>query len=105
MHLYRYNLNGKLLNQVTKGNWLVNDIVGIDRSNKQIWITTTKKDPREKHAYLVNWTNGNIKTITKDDGVHNVTVNDLGNYAFDHYTNATTPRKIQILSKDRKSVV
>ncbi len=35
MHLYRYNTDGKLLNQVTKGDWLVNDIVGTHAVKKR----------------------------------------------------------------------
>lgn len=42
MHLYRYDLNGKLINQITKGNWIVNEIVGKNDKNKQLLITSTK---------------------------------------------------------------
>lgn len=102
MHLYRYDLNGKLINQITKGNWIVNEIVGKNDKNKQLLITSTKDGAMEKHLYAVNWTNGKMSKIDQDAGYHNFNVNDAGTYAIDVWSNESTPRKIDIISTDGK---
>ena len=102
MHLYRYDLSGKLLNQVTKGDWLVNEIVGINKKKNELLITTTKDGAMEKHLYTVNWKTGKMNRIDTDPGYHNFVVNDEGTYAIDNWTNQSTPRKVDVLSVDKK---
>ncbi len=92
MHLYRYNTDGKLLNQVTKGDWLVNDIAGVNASEKELIITGTKESPLEKHLYTVNWQNGKMKRLDNAPGIHVVDVNTNGTYIVDRYQNKDVAR-------------
>ena len=102
MHLYRYDLNGKLINPITKGDWLVNEIVGENKDKKQLLITATKDGAMEKHLYTVNWENGKMERIDTTPGYHFFMPNDAGTFVIDNWTNETTPRKIDILSTDKK---
>ncbi|MEO8934664.1 MAG: DPP IV N-terminal domain-containing protein [Xanthomarina sp.] len=102
MHLYRYDLSGKLLNQITKGNWLVNEISGKNEKTNQLLITATKDGAMEKHLYAVNWKNGKIERLDSDAGYHFPSVNSTGTYVLDSWTNETTPRKIDVYSTDKK---
>ncbi len=43
-HIYRYDKNGKLLNQVTKGEYVVQEIVKIDEENKLIYFVAGGKE-------------------------------------------------------------
>jgi dipeptidyl-peptidase-4 len=92
MHLYRYNTDGKLLNQVTRGEWLVNDIAGINAANKELIITAGKESPLEKHIYTVNWQSSKIKRLDDAPGVHIADVNTDGTYLVDGYQNKDVPR-------------
>lgn len=37
-HLYLYDINGKLVKQLTKGDWIVTDVLGFDASGKNCSI-------------------------------------------------------------------
>lgn len=102
MHLYRYDMNGKLINQITKGKWMVNEIIGKNDKKKQLLITATKDGAMEKHLYAVNWTNGKINRLDKTPGYHSVFANSEGTYILDYWTNESTPRKIDVYSTDTK---
>lgn len=102
MHLYRYSKEGKLLNKITQGDWLVNEIVGINAHENQLLITSTKDGAMEKHLYAVNWKNGKINRIDDAAGYHHFIVNSDGTYALDIWSNEETPRKIDVLSTDKK---
>lgn len=102
MHLYRYDFNGKLINQITKGNWIVNEIAGKNEKQKQLLITSTKDGAMEKHLYAVNWENGKMERIDTEKGYHNFNVNSTGTYAIDNWSSETTPRKIDVISTDKK---
>lgn len=42
-HLYQYDLSGKLIRQITSGNWEVADFYGIDEKNKRLFFTSTDR--------------------------------------------------------------
>jgi len=92
MHLYRYHTSGRLLNQVTSGSWLVNDIAGVCEAGKELIITGTKDSPLEKHIYRVNWTNGKISRLDDAPGIHIADVNTSGTYIVDRYQSGNVPR-------------
>jgi dipeptidyl-peptidase-4 len=102
MHLYRFDLNGKLINQITKGNWVVNEIVGKNENKKELLITTSKDGAMEKHLYTVNWESGKMERIDTTPGYHNFISNDAGTFVLDNWSNENTPRKIDVLSTDKK---
>jgi dipeptidyl-peptidase-4 len=101
MHLYRYNIQGKLLNQVTKGEWLVNDIAGVNANEKELIITATKESAMEKHIYAVNWQNGKINRLDDAPGIHVADVNTDGTYIIDRYQNKDIPRIAQVKATDK----
>src|SRR5690606_10494361 len=102
MHLYRFDLNGKLINQITKGNWIVNEIVGENEKKNELLITSTKDGAMEKHLYSVNWESGKMERIDTTPGYHNFISNDAGTFVLDNWSNENTPRKIDVLSTDKK---
>lgn len=102
MHLYRFDVNGKLINQITKGNWIVNEILAKNDKKKDLIITSTKDGAMEKHLYSVNWTNGKMNRLDSDAGYHNAMANDLGTFVLDNWSNETTPRKVDVFSTDGK---
>jgi dipeptidyl-peptidase-4 len=101
MHLYRYNTDGKLLNQITKGNWLVNDIAGVNADSKELIITATKESAMEKHIYSVNWTNGKMTRLDNAPGTHVVDVNTSGTYIVDRYQSENVPRVAVVKATDK----
>ncbi|MFV0211209.1 DPP IV N-terminal domain-containing protein [Empedobacter falsenii] len=102
MHLYRFNTDGKLLNQITKGDWIVTDLVGENAKKKELLVMTTKDSPKERQLYAVNWENGKLRKITTDAGTHNVSVSSNGEYIVDNWSNDNTPRKIDVIAANGK---
>ena len=102
MHLYRFNTEGKLINQITKGDWIVTDIVGENTKKKELLVMTTKDSAKERQLYAVNWENGKLRKITSDAGTHTVSVSTNGEFAIDNWSNETTPRKIDVVETTGK---
>lgn len=96
MHLYRYTIEGQLLNQVTKGDWLVNDILGLNKKQKQLFIASSKVSPLQQNVFSVNWETGEMKRLDAADGVHTALVNDAGTYFIDRLSADTIPNRIKV---------
>jgi dipeptidyl-peptidase 4 len=98
MHLYRFNTSGKLLNQVTKGEWVVNDIVGINQAKKTLFIIASKESPMDRNIYAVNWETGKLVRMDTEPGVHKAYVSTDGNYVMDRWSSETVTRKIDVFA-------
>ncbi len=98
-HLYLYDTEGNLIRQVTDGKWVVLSLNGFDKSGRNVFIYSTKDSPLERHYYRVNLENGKMDNLTKEPGVHSVLANSSSDYFIDSYTNATTPRILNLVDK------
>ncbi|MDQ0066143.1 S9 family peptidase [Chryseobacterium lathyri] len=97
-HLFHYSLEKGLVAQITKGDWLVTDILGFNEKKKEIYFTSTKETPLEKHLYKINWTNFKIQRMDDASGVHTGILSSDGTYLYDTYSNAGTPRSVNIIN-------
>jgi dipeptidyl-peptidase 4 len=97
-HLFHYSLEKGLVAQITKGDWLVNDILGFNDKKKEIYFTSTKETPLEKHLYRINWTNYKMQRMDNADGVHTGILSSDGNYLYDSYSNSETPRIVNVIN-------
>ncbi len=98
-HLYLYDTEGKLIRQLTDGKWVVLNLQGFDRTGQNLFITSTKETPTERHFYKVNIETGKMERLTKEPGMHSVLQSSNSDYFIDSYTNISTPRQINLLDK------
>lgn len=97
-HIYRYDYEGILKNQITKGNWEVSYLHAVDYSNNRIYYTSTEQSPLERHLYSVNFNGKNKHKHTKDSGRHSINMADNGRYYIDRYSNTETPVQVELWS-------
>src|SRR5690606_2991352 len=76
-HLYLYDLKKGLVSQITKGNWVVKDLLHIDPAGKFLIVSGTlpidPEDPKgalETHVYSVEIAAGKSKRLTQETGTH-----------------------------------
>lgn len=53
-HVYRYDYNGKMLGQVTKGDWDVMTVESVDPQTRLLYYTSTEASGLERHLYKIN---------------------------------------------------
>lgn len=101
-HLYHYNTDGEMLQQLTKGQWVVTGTHGFTDDSKTFYYTSTAISPLENHLYKVSLKNGKSTQITSETGTHELTISNDGNYILDEYTSRQTPRIVNILDSKGK---
>ena len=104
-HLYLYNTDGKLIKQLTKGEWLVQNILGFNARKKEVIIASTEVSPLQSNLYKVNINTGKRTPLDNSKGVHNGILSASGNYIIDRYSTPDTPRKIEITNTQNKKSV
>jgi dipeptidyl-peptidase-4 len=103
-HLYLYNGDGKLIKQLTKGNWDVIEVKGFDEKGENLFFVSTQISPISKNLFALNLKSGNSKAVTSTDEVHNTQVSSSGDYVIDVFSSPVNPRTINVVdSKTGKS--
>ena len=103
-HLFHYNIDSGLVAQLTKGNWLVTDILGFNEKKKEIFYVSTQDSPLERHLYKVDWTNYKTQRLDQGAGMHTGILSKDGNHLYDSYSNANTPRSLNIINTNNLKV-
>ena len=103
-HLFHYNIDRGLVAQLTKGDWLVTDILGFNEKKKEIFYTSTQVSPMERHLYKVDWTSFKTQRLDQGAGMHAGILSKDGNHLYDTYSNATTPRSVNLINTNTSKV-
>ncbi len=102
MHLYLYSLRRGLLEQVTKGDWEVTQVVGCD--GKRVWYLSTETSPLRRNLYSIRLDGKEKHRLTQEEGYYTVTPSRGMRYFITTYSSATCPNRTDILDAAGKLV-
>lgn len=107
-HLYLYDNTGKLIKQLTKGPWIVTEIVGFDTKEENLYFISNMNEVLGRHLSVVNIKSGKITQITKVPGTHSGVLSKDGAFWID-FVNSTeilnTVTLIQTKSGKRNPII
>ena len=95
-HLYLFDSKGRELRQLTRGEWIVMDIVGFNTKNKSIIISSNECSPIQCNTWEVNIASGKRTLLDNGEGWHTPSLSGSGRYIADNYQTPTIPRNIEI---------
>ena len=90
--------------QLTKGNWLVQGILGFNEAKKEIIYSSTEVSPLQTNIYKVNVKNGTKTTLNDTEGVHRAQISASGTYLIDNYSTPTEARIIDVYNTTGKGL-
>ncbi|MCB9246399.1 MAG: DPP IV N-terminal domain-containing protein [Flavobacteriales bacterium] len=99
-HLYLYDTSGKQLKQLTKGNWVVTDLIGLDEQDENLFVITTTESPLDRDLFCVNMKNGKSRKISRDPGTHSIIASPNMVHFLDRFSNTVTPTEVRIIDKN-----
>jgi dipeptidyl-peptidase-4 len=93
-HLYRYAKDGRLLAQLTRGDWEVTSVACVDESAGEVFFTATERGPLERHLYRVGLDGSGMRQLTQAAGTHAVSMPAGCAYYLDTHSSLTAlPRR------------
>ncbi|NPD83355.1 S9 family peptidase [Lentimicrobium sp. L6] len=106
MHMYIYKTNGQPLEEValTQGEWMVNEFLGFDESGKNVFFSSTKESPIQKHIYSVNIKSKKVKKLTKEHGTHNAVFSPNMQFFIDSYSSTDVAKVYTLRNTKGKEV-
>jgi dipeptidyl-peptidase-4 len=103
-HLYQYDLDGKMLRQLTDGDWIVNQLETVDEKNGQIYFSGRKDTPLEAHLYQLTLADGGIKRLTEAGSSHAVVVAKDGSGFLDTFSSVSQLPEVQLKNREGKTI-
>ena len=90
-HIYLYDAEGKLMNQVTKGPWEVTKYYGYDQNEDLIYYQSTENGSINRDVYSVGSNGGNKRRLTTKIGQNAADFSSDFTYFINTYSSATNP--------------
>ncbi|MDR2125349.1 MAG: S9 family peptidase [Prevotellaceae bacterium] len=100
MHLYRYSIDGKLINQITKGNWEITEFIGYSEKQKTVYYISCESSPLQRELYSINLDGSNKKRLSLQLGSNSATFSKGFKYYINFFSDASTPLVITIHTAD-----
>ncbi len=97
-HIYRYDYAGRLLGQVTKGDWTVTRVEGIDVKNRTVYYTLTQPSPLERQLWSIRFDGTGQQRITTPPGRHSIDMGPNARFYIDSWSSTTQPRRVELWS-------
>lgn len=99
-HIYHYAADGKLIKQLTNGDWEARTLNAVDASNGWIYFTGTKDSHIAEQVYRVKTDGTGLARLTTQDGTHTASFADNGAYFFDRWSDVNTPPQMRLYRGD-----
>jgi len=103
-HIYHKASDGSAIAQLTKGEFEVEEILGVDEENELIYFLSTEVSPFERHLYSINFKGKKKKKLTDTAGKHSITVSSALNYFVDSYSTQTKPGVTRLVNNKGESL-
>ncbi|HEX5652763.1 MAG TPA: DPP IV N-terminal domain-containing protein, partial [Chitinophagaceae bacterium] len=71
-HLYLYSMDGKTKIQLTKGNYEITDVNGVDEVNKRVYFTMAYPRPMDRNFFVTDFTGKKTYQLTRGEAWHRV---------------------------------
>ncbi len=103
-HLYLFDLEGKEIKQLTKGNWDVIDFLGVNEINQTLYYVSSESSAMDRELFSIKMDGSNKTKLSEKKG-HNIPNFSNGfKYYINTHSDANTPSYITLNKSDGKVI-
>ena len=97
-HLYIHDTAGHQVKQLTRGKWVVMELLGFDVERQAVIISANADSPIQQNLYRVDVATGVMTRVDEGGkGWHSGRLSDSGRYLIDNYQEPDVPRNIAVV--------
>ncbi|MCZ6521289.1 MAG: S9 family peptidase, partial [Bacteroidetes bacterium] len=104
-HLYLYTVEGKLVRQITQGNWDMTRFVGIDEEIGLVYFISAEESPLERYFYSINLKGKKKVKLSAEKGVNNVNMSKDFAYYINYQSNADQPLNVSLFETKKNTLI
>ena len=103
-HLYLYDINGKFIAQLTKGEWEVTDFYGIDNETQTVYYQSAEESSLNRAVYSVKLDGTKKKKLSEKTGTNSAKFSNGFKYYINTYSSFNSPKYITLHNKKGKVI-
>jgi len=103
-NLYYYGWDGSLRSQITRFDWKVTGIVGVNEERGEIYFTATGPGLIDSHLYRARLDGSGLQQLTSGGGYHSASVSPGGSWFVDSWSSIGDPGGIDLINRKGKTV-
>lgn len=95
-HIYHYGADGKLIKQVTHGDWDVRSIDEVDEGKGTIYCSASEHSFIANNEYSIKLDGSGLNRLTLAEGNHRATFNSNASHFVDSWNDVNTPTQVKL---------
>jgi len=103
-HIYLYNLKGKQVRKITKGDYDVTDFYGIEENTNTVYFASAERSAMHRDVYAVQINGKNKRTLTNRVGTNAATFSNSFKYFINQHSDANTPYYFSLFTAEGSEV-
>ncbi|MDP5104764.1 MAG: S9 family peptidase [Polaribacter sp.] len=103
-HMYHYDFGGKLINQITKGNWEVTKYYGFNEAKNTIYYQSVENGSTNRGVYSIGLDGENKKLLSNNDGENTADFSKNLNYFINTFSSAENPPMYSLYSAEGEMI-
>lgn len=104
LHIYMYNANGELVNQVTKGNWDVTNYLGYDVKKKLVYYQSAQPSAMQRSVYVAKANGSGVKKLSTLEGTNKAVFSKGFKYYINYYSSVSIPTLVTLNDAKGKQI-
>ncbi len=102
-HIYHYDKHGKLIRQITSGDWEVTGLLKYNKKENEIYYQSVEESSIGRAIYAIGLNGKSKRLLSPQKGFNGANFNAHGNYFIHSYSDSQTPPVYNLVrSKDGK---
>jgi dipeptidyl-peptidase-4 len=98
-HLYRYSIDGRQLAQLTRGEWEVAAVAGVDTEGR-VYYVSSESSPLERQLYRVDANGEGKQRLTAAAGTHSISLSPDAAAYVDSFSSLNKPSRVTLYRAD-----
>nr|WP_246123047.1 S9 family peptidase [Luteimonas wenzhouensis] len=112
-HLYLASEDGSRLEPITSGPWPVDELLAVDQARGLVYFSAGARAVEgaapdaaatQRHVHVVPLEGGRVRTLSREDGVHNASFARNASVYVDSWSSTTTPPQVVLHDADGRLI-
>lgn len=95
-HLYLYDMQGNLIQQIIEGKWEVTEFIGYDEKTERIFYASAEESPLKRSIYSIKKNGTDKREITDKDGWNSANFSSGFKYYINYHSKANVPLRVTL---------
>jgi dipeptidyl-peptidase 4 len=103
-HLFLYSMEDRHVSQITKGDWEVTQVAGVNEETHEVFFVSTEQSPLERQLYRVRLDGKQKQRLSGGAGTHSISMSPTTEYYMDTASSLATPPRRTLHERDGSQI-